>query len=174
MSEVVAVIGGITKDEQYLYYSDTLAQRIRRVDSQGNTTILVGNGMGYFNGDNIPASTASVNLPCSLEIGNDQNLYFADKGNRRIRRITIRDAVPKITTVVSSDVIPNNFSMTSMRLGSNGEFYVAPVYNQLIERELHIGVWNIGDDAGNGMHGLGTPADLEIFNSNPRASSWCQ
>lgn len=72
------------------------------------------------------------------------------------------------------DFVQGAEEMIANNLRSNGEFYVAPVYNQLIERELHIGVWNIGDDAGNGMHGLGTPADLEIFNSNPRASSWCQ
>ena len=63
--------------------------------------------------------------------------------------------------------------MIAKNLRSNGEFYVAPVYNQLIERGLHIGVWNIGDDAGNGMHGLGTPADLAIFQANPLAPAWC-
>lgn len=44
----------------------------------------------------------------------------------------------------------------------NGEFYVAPVYNLLMEKGQHIGVWNIGEDR-NGMYGLGTPADLEAF-----------
>lgn len=44
----------------------------------------------------------------------------------------------------------------------NGEFYVAPTYNQLIAAGAEIGVYNVGD-VEDGMYGLGTPADLEAF-----------
>jgi hypothetical protein len=44
----------------------------------------------------------------------------------------------------------------------NGEFYVAPAYNLLIEAGAKIGYFNIGSD-GSGMHGLGTPGDLQKF-----------
>jgi NDP-sugar pyrophosphorylase family protein len=44
----------------------------------------------------------------------------------------------------------------------NGEFYVAPVYNELIAAGARIGIDNIGLD-GAGMYGLGTPADYETF-----------
>jgi NDP-sugar pyrophosphorylase family protein len=44
----------------------------------------------------------------------------------------------------------------------NGEFYVAPVYNQLIRAGRTIGFHNVGSER-DGMHGLGTPADLEEF-----------
>ena len=48
----------------------------------------------------------------------------------------------------------------------NGEFYVAPAYNLLIERGYRVAVQNVGrEDAG--MHGLGTPADLEKFLALP-------
>lgn len=48
----------------------------------------------------------------------------------------------------------------------NGEFYVAPTYNALIEEGKIIGIYNIGRD-GAGMWGLGIPADLEKFLSSP-------
>jgi len=48
----------------------------------------------------------------------------------------------------------------------NNEFYVAPVYNALIEQNSRIGIFNIGSEA-NGMYGLGTPADLDLFLSLP-------
>ena len=48
----------------------------------------------------------------------------------------------------------------------NGEFYVAPVYNACIEQGARIGIWNIGTET-NGMYGLGTPADLDLFLSLP-------
>ena len=44
----------------------------------------------------------------------------------------------------------------------NGEFYVAPVYNQMIAAGARIGVYDIGHEAA-GMYGLGIPADLDLF-----------
>lgn len=44
----------------------------------------------------------------------------------------------------------------------NGEFYVAPVYNQLIRDGKKICFYNIGS-VNNGMYGLGTPEDLKSF-----------
>ena len=55
--------------------------------------------------------------------------------------------------------------MISMNLRVNNEFYVAPAYNQMISKGLKIGFYNIDQD-GSGMHGLGTPEDLEQFLNN--------
>jgi dTDP-glucose pyrophosphorylase len=51
----------------------------------------------------------------------------------------------------------------------NGEFYVAPVYNKLIEAGRRIGIFNIGS-VGSGMYGLGIPADLHVFLAHPLSS----
>jgi NDP-sugar pyrophosphorylase family protein len=48
----------------------------------------------------------------------------------------------------------------------NGEFYVAPVYNELIAAGARIGIDNIGADRA-GMYGLGTPADYDDFLALP-------
>jgi len=44
----------------------------------------------------------------------------------------------------------------------NKEFYVAPAYNAFIQNNARIGIYNIGSEA-NGMYGLGTPGDLDLF-----------
>ena len=49
---------------------------------------------------------------------------------------------------------------------TNGEFYVAPTYNYLLERAVPISATNIGD-VEREVHGLGTPEDLEIFQAHP-------
>jgi hypothetical protein len=49
----------------------------------------------------------------------------------------------------------------------NGEFYVAPTYNWMIERGGAVGYFNVGSE-GAGMHGLGTPADLAAFVASAR------
>ncbi len=41
----------------------------------------------------------------------------------------------------------------------NNEFYVAPVYNEMISEGKKIGYYDVGEK----MYGLGTPEDLELF-----------
>ena len=50
----------------------------------------------------------------------------------------------------------------------NNEFYVAPVYNRILQAGKRVRLYNIGRDFG-GMYGLGTPADLERFLAHPIA-----
>lgn len=90
----------------------------------------------------------------------------------------------RVTAVVEKKVISNeatvgiyNFgtgagfvmaaeSMISKNERVNGEFYVAPVYNELILQGLAIGYFNVGK-VGYGMYGLGVPEDLELFANLP-------
>jgi len=58
--------------------------------------------------------------------------------------------------------------MIAKDLRVNGEFYVAPVYNMLIEKGARIAIHNIGAEAA-GMYGLGVPSDLALFLSLPIA-----
>jgi len=53
-------------------------------------------------------------------------------------------------------------SMISKNIRTNNEFYVAPVYNEMIAAGQTIGIFNIGT-VGDGMYGLGTPEDLNAF-----------
>ena len=53
-------------------------------------------------------------------------------------------------------------TMIASNLRVNGEFYVAPVYNELILQGKRIAVYNIGGEQSQ-MHGLGTPEDLLTF-----------
>lgn len=52
--------------------------------------------------------------------------------------------------------------MINKNIRVNNEFYVAPVYNQMIEDNKLIRYYNIGS-VENHMYGLGTPEDLEVF-----------
>jgi len=57
-------------------------------------------------------------------------------------------------------------SMIAKNLRVNGEFYVAPAYNEIIANGGKVTHYNIGSEA-NGMYGLGIPADLDLFLSLP-------
>jgi NDP-sugar pyrophosphorylase family protein len=65
-----------------------------------------------------------------------------------------------------SDFVAAAHAMIRAGLRVNGEFYVAPVYNELIRQGRHPVVHNIGR-VGAGMHGIGVPADLDAFLADP-------
>ncbi|MBX7220145.1 MAG: IPT/TIG domain-containing protein [Blastocatellia bacterium] len=79
-----------------LFFSDSGNQRIRRVDARtGMLSTIAGKGVpnvqgqinGGYSGDTGPASQAELNNPGSLAFDAQGNLYVADVGNFRIRRI---------------------------------------------------------------------------------------
>lgn len=63
-----------------------------------------------------------------------------------------------------SDFVAAAHAMIAADDRTNGEFYVAPAYNYLIEAGKKIGFSNIGSER-DGMYGLGVPEDLEYFNA---------
>ncbi len=58
-----------------------------------------------------------------------------------------------------SDFVKYAKQMVEKDVRVNGEFYVAPVYNEMIADRKKIVFSNIGEK----MHGIGTPEDLELF-----------
>lgn len=57
------------------------------------------------------------------------------------------------------DFVKYAHQMIEKDIRVNGEFYVAPVYNEMIEDGKEIRFKDVGVK----MHGLGTPEDLEVF-----------
>jgi dTDP-glucose pyrophosphorylase len=55
--------------------------------------------------------------------------------------------------------------MIAKDLRVNGEFYVAPVYNEIIADDAKVVIYNVGEE-NNGMYGLGIPGDLDLFLAN--------
>ena len=69
-----------------------------------------------------------------------------------------------------SDYVKYSKEMINGNLRVNNEFYVAPVYNLLIEDNKRIVTFNVGS-VDKGMHGLGVPEDLKAFVSNEMSKS---
>ena len=70
-----------------LYISDANNNRVRRVDRNGVITTVAGKGVAGFGGDGGPARAAKLNGPAGLALDGVGNLYIADQGNDRIRRV---------------------------------------------------------------------------------------
>ena len=78
-----------------LYISDTYSGSIRKV-SNGVITTVAGNGTPGFSGDNGPATVAQLNSPYGLAVDTAGNLYIADTGNQRIRRVSSGGAIATV------------------------------------------------------------------------------
>ena len=88
LSAQFSTVQGIAVDRLGNYYvSDTGNHRVRKV-SGGIITTIAGNGVAGFSGDGGPAVNAQLNLPYGLALDPAGNLYVADFGNDRVRRIT--------------------------------------------------------------------------------------
>ena len=82
-----------------LYIADTYNDRIRRVDTSGIITTVAGIGERGYSGDGGPAVEARLHRPSDIAVDGAGNLYIADTGNQRIRRV---DATGIITTIAGS------------------------------------------------------------------------
>ena len=79
-----------------LYIADEYNHRIRRVDSSGIITTIAGTGERGFAGDGGPAVEARLAGPRGVAVDADGNVYIADEGNHRIRKV---DASGTISTI---------------------------------------------------------------------------
>lgn len=83
-----------------VYIVDFFPSRVLRVDRlTKNVKTVAGTGINGFSGDGGPAVQAQI-IATSAAFDRDDNLYLADSGNDRIRRIDHRTGI--ITTVVGS------------------------------------------------------------------------
>ncbi|MBA3672293.1 MAG: glycosyltransferase family 2 protein [Gemmatimonadaceae bacterium] len=95
---------------------------------------------------------------------------FDDTG--RALRVVEKEVVSNEATVGiynfrrGADFVRAADQMIAKALRVNGEFYVAPVYNQLIDEGMTIAHYNVGKEL-DGMYGLGIPSDLAAFTSLP-------
>lgn len=75
------------------YYTDMMEDIVRKVTvSTGLMTIVAGDGNGSgatygYNGDNIPARQAKLNVPIKVTVDDAGNVYFCDEANFRVRRV---------------------------------------------------------------------------------------
>jgi len=83
-----------------IYIADYYSYRVRMVTaSSGNISTIAGNGNpGYF-GDNEAGASAQISDVHGIAVDSSGNVYIADTGNNRVRKI---DTSGKITTIAGN------------------------------------------------------------------------
>lgn len=89
-AKIEGIAGMAIDSEGHLYIAETSTHRILRlnVDHEWKIAVHAGAGSAGFSGDHGPALQARFNQPVDLAIDAQDNLYVADMGNHRIRKIS--------------------------------------------------------------------------------------
>lgn len=164
LGQVATPNGIVFAPDGTLYIADTYLDKIWRRTADGTLSVYAGTGVHGFEGDLGAATGAQLRYPTSLALDRSGNLFFADTGNNRIRRVDANTGV--ITTVAGSASIYGydgdgqlaDRALLNLPFGlavaSNGDVYIGDTGNNRVRRvdaRTHV----ITTVAGTGRAGFG-------------------
>ncbi len=163
-----------------VYVADSSNHRMRRVSPDGNVTTLAGSGtQGFADGT---SATAMFSSPSGVAIDGGGNMFAADFGNNRVRKISLAGIV---TTLAGSGTkgfadgkaATARFSeLRGLAFDASGNMYVADTTNHRVRKLKLSGVgeltvsWN-ASPAPNGPPILGYTASASANGQTTRTCS---
>jgi hypothetical protein len=135
-----------------LYIADLGNDRVRKVDASGIITTIAGNGSFGYSGDGGPATNAMLNQPYSVAVDGSGNLYIADFGNNRIRKV---DSTGTITTVAGGSSVPEPYYVA---LDGSGNLIITDLRNEVHKLGTNGVVTTIAGNGAAGFSGDGNSA----------------
>jgi len=92
-----------------LYIADTGNNRVRKISPDGAISTLAGNGTRGFSGDGGAAMERQLSSPAQTLLDAAGNLYLADFGNYRVRRISADGVIATVAGNGIPDLSPIQF-----------------------------------------------------------------
>lgn len=156
---MIAPFGVAVDSAGVIYVAEYGTNRIRKIDTAGNATTLIGDGIQGFAGDGGPANKVRMNLPTGVQVDSAGNVYFADSQNNRIRKFSggnVATFAGNGGLSRSGDGGPGTSAQLNTPLGvavdAAGNLYIADTLNNIVRK---VSGGNITTFAGNGAAGSG-------------------
>ncbi|MFK8850843.1 RICIN domain-containing protein [Streptomyces sp. Ac-502] len=142
-----------------LYVAEYTNHRVRKVTTDGKISTVAGNGSAGFGGDGGPAVAAQLKNPYGVAVDGAGDLYIADSGNHRVRKITADGKISTIAGTATKGSGGDNGPATQAQLNnplavladSTGTLYIAEHSGHRIRRITPDGM--ISTVAGTGVKG---------------------
>lgn len=141
-----------------VFVADSANNRIRRIAANGIITTVAGTGVAGFSGDAGPAVSAQLSAAAGVALDANGNLFIADSGNNRVRKVTPAGVITTIAgngkSTYAGDggpALSAQFSATSIAIDSFGNLYLGDTANYRIRKILTDG--SITTVAGSGFPG---------------------
>lgn len=167
-------VQAVTDGQGNTYISDDYAGVIYIITPDGNLNLFAGQiGVYQFGGDNIQATASSLVEPQGLAVDQSGNLYIADPGDNRIRKVSTQGVITTFAGTgkagFSGDGGPANQAQLSfpqsIAFDSKGDLIIADRVNNRLRMVTPDG--KISTIAGNGTRastGNGGPAAAASLN----------
>ncbi|HUA63908.1 MAG TPA: hypothetical protein VML19_34490 [Verrucomicrobiae bacterium] len=141
------------------YIADTGNHVVRKVTAAGTIATIAGNGTAGFGGDNGTGTSAQLNAPQGVVVDAAGNIYLADTGNSRVRKITPAGTISTYAGSGTAGFGGDGGAATSAQLNlpiglaldSGGNLYIADYGNNVVRKVTSGGT--ISTVAGNGVQG---------------------
>ena len=150
-----------------VYIADSANHRIRRVSPSGVITTIAGTGSTTYNGDGIPATSASLAYPKGVTVAPDGSLYVGDANHHRVRRFVPGGMISTVAGTGTAGYSGDGGPATAAQLrlprnvafGADGSFFIADDSNFAVRRVSPAGViTTIAGTGTAGYSGDGGPA----------------
>ena len=138
--------GVVVDSSENIYIASFNDYKIRKVDSTGTITSVVGSGIGYGTAGSTDGAgtSASVNTAYLLALDSSNNVFIADTGSHKIRKLTIATGIVSTyaCTGTAFVAIVNNVAATSascyypygVALDSSDNVYIADTYHNQVRK----------------------------------------
>ncbi|HEX5228571.1 MAG TPA: IPT/TIG domain-containing protein [Bryobacteraceae bacterium] len=159
-----------------IYVAEAAGNRIRKIATDGSIRTVAGTGVAGFAGDGSAANVAQINQPYGIALDATGNLYIADLGNARVRKVALDGT---IHTVAGGGSLPATNSgqggpatmaqfmqPRNVAIDGTGSLYISDFGANQVYQVASDGILSLVAGTGTaGYSGVGTSALLAQLNA---------